>query len=192
MTKPRDTQRAKVYKAEGQADPSGYLQDREQFPDLTSCGRYVRRVCGQKRIQDRYPRAHKIAAGALVLHDGGGARRATGGWRGGLWGSARLQLPLWCRNEPTILHELAHALTHSKDQAWHGWEFCECLLALTLYVRGREAHDRLKAAYKANRVRFTAPREKRVLTTEQRAAAIERLQRATGRVPETVAFWGLD
>ena len=88
-------------------------------------------------------------------------------------------MPAWSRDEAIVLHELAHCF-NARINGWvmvqsHGWEYCAIYLQLTLYVMGREAHDVLKAAFKANRVRFTAPRKGRKLTPEQREAAIARL-----------------
>lgn len=190
----RDVQRAKVYRAEGQAF-RGIIcgRDVERFPDVAAIERFVVKVCSSKRIQERYTRARLIAedpARRLKIHDGGGSGRGAAEWQP-MRGRAWMRLPLMARNREYILHELAHVLAW-ESEAWHDWRFCEAMLYLVLIVLGREDHDRLKASYKANGVRFRAPRAKRVLTPEQRAKAIERLQAAQHRVPETVAFWGLD
>lgn len=176
----RDTQRRKVYDAEraafrtvpGVHRNSGFAHDTEQFPDLEAVRRYVIKVCSSKRVQAKYKRARGIAGGALHIHNGGGTRNAMGGYS--LWDGAFLNFPLWSRNEPVIIHELAHALT--ERGASHGWQFAECMLYLTLIARGRENQDKLRDAYKAHRVKYTEPKPKRELSPEQRAACVERLR----------------
>jgi putative metallohydrolase (TIGR04338 family) len=177
----RDTQRRKIYDAEraafrmvpGVHRNSGFVHDKEQFPDLDSVRAYVIKVCSSKRVQAKYKRAVNIAKGRVQIHNGGGTRNAMGGFS--LWDGAHLNFPLWSRNEPVIIHELAHALTQGHGAA-HGWQFAECMLYLTLIARGRENHDKLKSSYKTHRVRWTPPKAKRELTPEQRAACVERLR----------------
>lgn len=169
----RDMQRARVYRAQLQIER--HRHDRAQFPDLASVEAYIVKVCSRKRIQDAYPRAVEVANGRLVLKDGGGTRSAYARWS--FYDGAVINLPLWSRNELVILHELAHAIVadrHSRQA--HGWEFCAGLLTLVLHVRGREEHDKLKAAFKANRVRFTKPRAKVPMSDANREAAIVRLR----------------
>lgn len=168
----RDVQRDRVYRAQRKVDP--HRHDRELFPDLDAVRTYVLGACSRKRVQAAFPRAILVAEGKLYLKDGGGTRSARGGWYGPQTG-AMLSLPLWSRNRLVILHELAHGLVPNPKQS-HGWEFCQGLLRLVLLVEGREAHDRLKAAFKAERVRFRKPPARRELSPEQKAAAIERLR----------------
>jgi hypothetical protein len=46
---------------------------------------------------------------------------------------------------------------------------------------GREAHDALKVSFKAKKVRFTKPRERKPLTPEQREALAARLAEARAK-----------
>ena len=71
-------------------------------------------------------------------------------------------------------HELSHLLQPSGSAA-HGWQFCSIELRLVRHFLGKEAYDKLKAEFKAGRVRFTKPRAKRELTPEQRAVLGERM-----------------
>jgi hypothetical protein len=80
-----------------------------------------------------------------------------------------------------VLHELAHTITvreYGVYVAGHGWQFCAVYLGLVLCILGREKHDVLKAAFKAHRIRFTPPRPKRQLMSEQRTQLTERLAAA--------------
>lgn len=98
----------------------------------------------------------------------------------------KVSLPKHFQTPWVTLHELAHQLTdwkHGVDLAGHGWEFCQTYLFLVKRFLGQEAHDDLKAAFKRNGVRFTPkkPRQKKVMTPEQRAANIAQLQAARER-----------
>lgn len=173
----RDMQRARVYRAQLQLQH--HRQDRAQFPDLAAVEAYIVKACSRKRIQDAYPRAIEVARGVsggrLTLKDGGGTSNAYARWTS--FEGAVINLPLWSRNELVILHELAHAIVPDRQSRQaHGWEFCAGFLTLVLHVRGREEHDKLKAAFKANRVRFTKPRAKVPMSDANREAAIVRLR----------------
>ena len=73
-----------------------------------------------------------------------------------------------------MLHELAHALTYSRELAPHGWEFCECYLYLVRIYLGRAAEAKLRQEFKARKVRHRQPR-KRTMTEAQREAARQRM-----------------
>lgn len=173
MKRERDQQRSRVYKSDIEGPP---------LPKLINMERYVMRLFNMRRFHIEYPDAvrskwlrpsaiSKYPTHAPVVHDGRGRSRA-GGWSRGI------TMPIWSRTEGIVLHELAHTIcirVHGPRVAAHGWQYCAIYLKITLYARGREAHNALKARFKANRVRYTAPRKGRKLTPEQRAAAIARL-----------------
>lgn len=180
----RDTQRARVYKC----DPVV----REFAKPLTSVKdveRFVRKTFASKRVQAAYPKAMRWSLPRVG--DGRGRSNACGGFGG-------IKIPVWAREEATVIHELAHTicLREGGNEAYHGWQFCAIYLKLVLYMLGRPAHDALKAAFKANRVRFTEPRKRRPLDPERRAALIERLSqyRARPKKPKahTNRFTGLE
>jgi|SRR5690606_30910499 len=80
-------------------------------------------------------------------------------------------------NEYIVIHELAHTYSRN-DNGGHGWLFCAVLLDLVRHFMGQEAHDKLKASFKAHGVKFTVPRAKRQMSPEARAAASERMAAA--------------
>ena len=86
-------------------------------------------------------------------------------------------MPLWSRNEAIVLHELAHTICQREhsDATGHGWQYCAIYLTLTLHAMGREAHDVLKAAFKENRVRYTAPRKRKPMDPARKAELVARL-----------------
>lgn len=163
----RDTQRSRVYKSDAALD--AFSQRYDSMDDLQ---RFVRKVWSQKRVQEMVPEWRR---GVPIVKDGRGRRRACGN----NWG---ITMPLWSRRTGTIIHELAHVIESRQPKklevAPHGWEYCAIYLKLTLYVMGREAHDALKAAFKANRVRFTPPRKRAPLSPEQREMLGARLAAA--------------
>lgn len=185
----RDTQRKRVYKC----DPA-LREIAQKLPHMNDVRRFVKRVIGMKRVQDAFPKS-RLATWSPDVLDGRG-RRNAGGWCGGI------TMPVWSRDEAVALHELAHTICqreHGYEVAGHGWQFCSIYLTLTLYAMGREAHDVLKAAFKANRVRFTAPRKRAPLSPERRAEMVERLatyrlqkRKPSQTVHVTKRFTGID
>ncbi len=146
----RDSQRSKVYKAETAAGFDKHQPDPD-LRDMPALVRFVRRVWRSKRLRAAWP---KCGGDPPVVRDGRGHRNATGS-------AYRVTLPVWSRNRLVVLHELAHAVTH-RQYGWatagHGHEFCAVFLKLVLWHLGRDAHDRLKAGFKAHRVKFRPPR----------------------------------
>lgn len=167
----RDTQRARVYKSD-----AALVAVAKPLPTVKDVERFTRRLLQMKRVRDTFPKSARYDVPRVG--DGRGRSRASGGeWE--------IKIPLWARNEAVVIHELAHTVALREfgrrgDAAFHGWQFCSVYLKLTLYGMGRDAHDALKAAFKKNRVRFTAPRAKRQLTEDQRQALADRL--ALGRL----------
>lgn len=63
----------------------------------------------------------------------------------------------------SLLHELAHVIV--PWSVHHQWPFCYALLKLTSRFIGRDYSQRLKQAFKENRVKFRAPRKRSVQPT---------------------------
>lgn len=131
-------------------------------PDVEACQRYVDDVMREAWVQRRWGQR------VLTVHWKAGGS-ATGSYFGN-----RLALPPWSRVEAVILHEIAHNLVGSHDCASHGPEFAGLLLSLVRLRMGKAAADRLRTAYKAERVRYNlkavpAP-TKPVVTAADRAA----------------------
>jgi putative metallohydrolase (TIGR04338 family) len=164
MKRERDTQRKRIYKSDHAITPMA-----KPLPTVTDMERYVKRMCEMKRVRDAFPNAR--LGSPPVVKDGRGRIRAGGC-------SQYVTMPLWSRNEAIMLHELAHCIVqrqHGMYVAAHGWQFASVYLTLVLYGMGREAHDTLKAAFKKNRVRFTAPRKKAPMDPVRKAELIARL-----------------
>jgi putative metallohydrolase (TIGR04338 family) len=185
MPRPRDTQRKRVYTAEHVLE-----RFKKPLPTVADVERFVAKVHDAHTVKTNYTNGV-----ALMTHvkDGRGCRSARS--RGGV-----IVIPLWARNDWVVLHELAHELTSRSIayrgmglRAAHGWQFCSTYLDLVLWFMGREAHDALKASFKAHRVRFNKPRQGRVLTVEERAKLTERLAaaraaKAASKPPKTIGL----
>jgi putative metallohydrolase (TIGR04338 family) len=178
----RDTQRSRVYKCDRilseTAGPLASVKDIERF---------VKKVFASKRVQAAFPKA--MGRSLPSVKDGRGRRNACGGPGG-------ISIPRWARNEAVVLPELAHTicLRQGGREAFHGWQFCSAYLRLVLYLMGREAHDILKGAFKANRVRFTEPRKRKPMDPERRAELVARLAAYRERPRDGIAsrFAGLE
>lgn len=111
-----------------------------------------------------------------------------GGTRWARAGFASIRLPA---NTVTrlVLHEVAHCINRQRavclglpDPEPHGWLWCSIYLDLVHRFMSRLDADALRAHFKFNRVKYTAPRAKRELTEAQRAALARGRQRlAAGR-----------
>lgn len=180
----RDTQRSRVYKCD-----RVIIKIAGALPSVRDVERFVKKTFASKRVQDAFPEAARWTLPRVG--DGRGRSRACGG-------ATEIKMPTYARNEAFVLHELAHTicLRQTRDEAFHGWRFCQTYLKLVLYLMGREAHDVLKAAFKANRVRFTEPRKRQPLDPVRRAALVARLATYRAQAPAQKGrdsrFAGLD
>ena len=163
----RDSQRSRLYNADDALIPWS-----EPLPEMEDLERYTKWVFGLKRLRNALPGC--LSWKTPDLRDG--RRRNTAAataWT--VW------MPRHSRKSYILLHELAHVLTrrtYGYEVAGHGWEYCSVFLKLVLYAMGREAYNALKASFKRYRVKFKAPRKRKPLSPEQRAAAAERLAKA--------------
>lgn len=165
MKRARDTQRQKHYDAEREA----LWSISTPLPTVADVERYCRKTLARKRVIARWPQC-----GSMVdVGDGRGRRKACA------IGTREIRIPLWARNDAVVLHELAHIIVNrqwrGQTLASHGWQFASVFLDLVWLCMGAEARDALKAAYKKHGVRHKAPRAKRVMSPEQKAALVARL-----------------
>lgn len=167
MSRERDTQRSKVYAAEREAFGYTFYASTKPGVPLSTCETFIRKVESSAYVLRKYPKG-RFSPPHVNVHSGAGNRRATANYR-------EIKLPLWSRTKPVMLHELAHVYTPKGP--WHGWEFCATYLDLVRHFLGKAEHDLLKAAFKKNKVRFTAPRQKSPTTMapEAREAMLERM-----------------
>lgn len=173
--KPKDMQRGKLYKAEDKAfraDPG------EKLPTTRDIERYIRKTIGARAtLVRRYGIAADFLQWPCEVADGRGRRRACA------IGTKEISMPLWSRTEWIVLHEIAHIIhdrlrytscrsvstgirvpvtgervEELKGGAAHGWQFAAIYIDLMHFCRGAEYAERLKAEFKAGKVRFRAPR----------------------------------
>ena len=146
--KPRDSQRARVYRAELPLAAS-------PLPGLEACARFAERVVGTLWWHGRFP---------ALTHDriprfrpGHGARTAyfTEPEDGDEWS---ITLPRRYRTKGIVLHELSHwALVDQPDLPTHGATFARLVLDATTEFCGPARARALTDAYRAERVRVGAP-----------------------------------
>jgi putative metallohydrolase (TIGR04338 family) len=134
--RPRDSQRARLYRAEGEVD-SG-----RRLPTVERMQIYVDALCAADWFLARW------GTQAIEVRPGYGHRRATADEHG------VLQMPKWARTELVILHEVAHCLT-PRACAAHGPEYAGVLLALARRAMGPATAQRLEDAFARQRVRWT-------------------------------------
>ena len=82
----------------------------------------------------------------------------------------RIQMSDYYANELICLHELAHAVCTYEfgNRVKHHWQFCMVYLKLVGNVMGVETRNKLRQAFKDNKVKYTKPRAKRELSEEQK------------------------
>lgn len=134
MTRPRDVQKSRVYAAQAgwpHVNTIGSIAETQAWVDAVTGARWFRSRWGERRIEVRF----KAWGNATGYHGG------------------HVCLPPWARNDIVVLHEIAHVLTPSR-YASHGEEFCAHLVTLVDNHLGGEAGRRLRAAFKAHRVRY--------------------------------------
>jgi len=99
-----------------------------------------------------------------------------------------ITLPLRHITRPGMLHELAHSLVsgNTEDEIavqysahpgalQHGWMFCRAYLDLVKRFHSDDAHNRLRQAFRDNKVRYN-PRRKRPMSDAQKDAGAQRLE----------------
>lgn len=163
MTRQRDTQRLRVYRAEWALWPA------ERRLSYDEARLMVDRIMASKWMQDRCPRlALKYRLGKFTLLPGRKGQRKA-------WARTyEMCLPDTLRMPLVVTHEMAHAMRRQIDatEPGHSWEWAACHLALVRRFLGVSQYRALRDTYKAHRVRYTKPRQ---LSPEARQAAVERL-----------------
>ena len=134
--RPRDSQRARLYRAEDEVGPG------RRLPTVEVLQAYVDDLRGTDWFRSRW------GAPSLEVRPGYGHRRATADREG------VLQMPRWARTEAVLLHEVAHCLTPVTFAA-HGPEYAGVLLSLVRRAVDPGTAQRLEDAFTRNRVRWT-------------------------------------
>lgn len=167
----RDSQRKKLYTAERLAF-GAVAAAKVRHETVADIERYVRHVCSLKRVLQSWPKA-RLDTWPIEVRDGRGRSRAGGN-------QYCILMPKWSRSSWVILHEMAHSihLRTYRGVAYHGWQYAEIYLRLVLLVLGRDAHDALKAAFKAGHVRYSKPKTRAPLSPERKAQLVATLAAA--------------
>jgi hypothetical protein len=166
----RDSQRSKVYRAEGEAFGKNFWDARPAEPIERTRARACA-ILTSKAVEKRWPHVAKAWRDGRIAID-----EAHGNQRRGLAWSHRVSLPDWTR-KPTnwwvLHHELAHVIRARTDGrgAGHGWEFCDTYVFLVRHTHGEAEARALEASFRKHKVRFKA---KRKLSPERLAQLRER------------------
>lgn len=134
--RPRDSQRARLYRAEGEVHAG------RRLPSVERMQAYVDALAAADWFLDRWGER------AFEVRPGFGHRRATAD-RNGV-----LQMPKWARSELVLLHEVAHCLTPVAC-APHGPEYAGVLLAVARRGMGPATAQSLEDAFARQGVRWT-------------------------------------
>jgi putative metallohydrolase (TIGR04338 family) len=134
--RPRDSQRARLYRAEGEVDAG------RRLPTVERMQAWVDGLAGVDWFVARWGER------SFEVRPGFGHRRATAD------ANNVLQMPKWARAELVLLHEVAHCLTPSTC-ASHGAEYAGVLLALARRGMGPATAQGLEDAFARHRVRWT-------------------------------------
>ena len=142
----RDNQKSRHYAAERflydtgkTVTEVGHTFNLTKNSSLEDCQRYLNIICEQYWFRQRFGDNRKI-----IIQSGRGGGKA--------FGSYKITLGTWARNEAIILHELAHCLAPYKTK--HGAEFAGIFLFLVKNAFGADKAKELRESYKTHRVRY--------------------------------------
>lgn len=145
----RDSQKSKVYRAEGlvkKPDANERLETVEEIQAWINSitrkrwWRTYRLPSAEKASHRKYSIPYK----SIEVRDGRARRNASGGF-------GVIKMPRWSRTKLIILHEVAHAIQTERPS--HGRQFARIYLDLVSRFIGVEAATQLKGAYVAVGVR---------------------------------------
>jgi putative metallohydrolase (TIGR04338 family) len=136
VPRPRDSQRARLYRAEDEVSPGCRL------PTVEALQAYVSELATTEWFTIRWGER------TFEVRPGYGHRRATAD-RNGV-----LQMPRWSRTQLIVLHEMAHCLTPVCFAA-HGPEYAGVFLSLIRRGLTPASAQALEDAFIRHRVRWT-------------------------------------
>ena len=134
--RPRDSQRARLYRAEGLVDAG------RRLPTVERMQTWVDAMAATDWFLARW------GVRAFEVRPGFGHRRATAHQNG------VLQMPKWARTELVLVHEVSHCLTPATC-ASHGPEYAGVLLTVARRAMGPGTAQLLEDAVARERVRWT-------------------------------------
>lgn len=171
-TKSRDNQKSRHYAAERflyDAGKTVIKTGSKNFPEtkfnltnqssIHDCQSYLNVICDQYWFRQRF------GSREIFIQSGRGGGKA--------FGSRKITLGTWARNEAIILHELAHCL--APHGVKHGAEFAGVFLFLVKNAFGADCAKQLRESYKTHRVRYNNSAipsiNKNCLTKNQKSVA---------------------
>lgn len=146
----RDQQRSRAYAAEN-AIAGFMIRDLGENAGGREAQHYVDRILRSPWTRRHWPNLRPIRI-ELQRQNRGGATA---------YGTRRIVIAEHAIGRALLLHEVAHCLTHLTDDPGHGWRWAAAYLKLVRHFLGAESAAKLKSSFRANRVRFTKPRESR-------------------------------
>jgi putative metallohydrolase (TIGR04338 family) len=150
VSRPRDSQKSKLYAAERQV-PGFHTEDRiETVPEIEAFVATVLRSPWLVRTFGRF---------RIRVHDGRRHRIACAYPPSFAYGHATIVMPRWARSKMIALHEIAHVMTPAV-YAWHGREYAALYLQLVRHFLGAQKFRQLRTAFIACRVKYK-PKSKR-------------------------------
>ncbi|MGH8226108.1 MAG: hypothetical protein ACRER1_08165 [Gammaproteobacteria bacterium] len=146
---PRDSQRARVYRAETQAFGAARA-NAGTCASIAVVRDYLHGV-----LADDWFRTEYGDFAYVKIKDGRGTRHAYSAYEAKARGVV-FSFPRWARTKPVMLHELSHAasLRRYGAVAAHGPEFAATYLRLVSRHLGSAAHEKLREAFVVHRVSF--------------------------------------
>ena len=184
----RDNQRSRHYASErflydagktvfnkGSKTYKEYSFNLTKQSSIHDCQRYLDTICDQFWFKQRFGERK------IYIESGRNGGKA--------FGSRRITLGTWARNEAIILHELAHCL--APHQTKHGAEFAGVFLFLVKNAFGADKAKELRESYKTHRVKYKnsaiPPINKNCLTHLQTNALAAKNRRAENKRKKEMA-----
>lgn len=175
MPRPRDSQKSRLYASEWEV----FGWPKMEFKNMGEVEVFIWKVLSNHHVQKRYEAARKLVDGdiPLKISNGAGARRAWARQSDDLYW---VSFPRAMRNKWVVVHEMAHLLT-ARDVPAHGREFCQTYLHLIKLFFGQETQNKMKAAMKKHKCKYSKPHSpyKRPLTQEEKDIMLARLMKVT-------------
>lgn len=161
-TRPRDSQRSRVYAAERQAFPNIYSGPDDDLSTVAQTMKWLRMVLfWSEETAGMFPNAVDRIDQILVT-EGRCVKRAYGGIHYqfkpyGIETVAVIRSPRHMRTKPTMLHELAHCIVEIEwpNRAWHGPAFCSTYIYLVGIGMDSSDADVLLDAFHDGKVHMT-------------------------------------
>lgn len=144
----RDTQRARVYRAEAGSTDGDELDLlwHEHLISIAQAERFVNQIARRVANRRRFGMLPRIKVVKRANRDGGYAAMARG--------NSRIEIKLLYCRRILLIHELAHLYTPDM----HGRNFCRVYLGLVRNVFGPSVHAILRESFRIYRVKYTRRR----------------------------------